>query len=227
MVLREGRSAMSAFRKGRFHEAGTKLVNLVVNVGVDGTGPLKSAQDTAAAALQHADGDVEAAIRHLIASHSRSVGVAGLAAGFGGIASLPISLTADLAVVSTQAARLSAAIAQLRGYDIASEEVRSAVVLSLLGKFGSQALDKLGSDIPGIEGFAALRGLPTTMLLALQRKAATRLMARFTQKGLFKLTKLVPVLAGIVGAVANVAALRKVARNAKHNFPTRQVVLEG
>lgn len=226
MVLREGRSALSAFRKGRFHEAGTKLVNLVVNVGVDGTGPLKSAQDTAAA-LQRADGDVEAAIKHLIAGHSRSVGVAGLAAGFGGIASLPISLTTDLAVVSTQAARLSAAIAQLRGYDIASEEVRSAVVLSLLGKFGSQALEKLGSDTPGIAGFAALRGLPTTMLLALQRKAATRLMARFTQKGLFKVTKLVPVLAGIVGAFANVAALRKVARNAKHNFPTQQVMLEG
>lgn len=227
MVLREGRSALSAFRKGRFHEASTKLIDLVVNVGVDGAGPLKSAQEIADGALQHAGGDVEAAIKHLVASHSRSVGVAGLAAGFGGIASLPISIAADLAVVSTQAARMSAAIARLRGYDIASEEVRSAVVLSLLGKFGSQALEKLGGDSAGIAGFAALRGLPTTMLLALQRKAATRLMARFTQKGLFKLTKLVPVLAGVVGAGANVAALRKVARNAKFNFPAKQAVLEG
>ena len=65
--------------------------------------------------------------------------------------------TAGLYIVAT---RMGAGIAHLRGYDIGTDEVRSAILVSLLGGAGASTLKKAGVGIGRRSTAVALERLP-------------------------------------------------------------------
>jgi hypothetical protein len=67
-------------------------------------------------------------------------------------------------------AHMSAAIAILRGYDIESEEVQSAVLVSLLGAGAAGALGSLGVDVGAKTALAASRRLPGRVLIDINKR---------------------------------------------------------
>jgi hypothetical protein len=72
---------------------------------------------------------------------------------------MPVAIPADITLLYANAARCSAAIAHLRGYDTDSEEVRSAVLLSLLGSAGAGVLTDIGVQVANKSTVAALKQL--------------------------------------------------------------------
>jgi hypothetical protein len=84
--------------------------------------------------------DADAAIVALIRWQCAVAGAAGLIAGAGGFVTLPVAMPANLASALYLQLRLVAAIAHLRGHDIASDEVRALALACLAG---SQAADTL------------------------------------------------------------------------------------
>src|SRR5690242_11268064 len=78
-----------------YQAAGEALVGKILDVGVDGAGPWHGARVAAEEAL---DGsvDVEQAIKRLIATHRRLVGVTGFTTGFGGIVAMAATAPADV-----------------------------------------------------------------------------------------------------------------------------------
>jgi hypothetical protein len=69
----------------------------VLSRGVDGFGPLKSAEQFADEHLaQH--GDVETAIARVIATPTRLVGASGFATGLGAPLTMPVAIPTDVAV---------------------------------------------------------------------------------------------------------------------------------
>lgn len=62
----------------------SKLLNTILEKGIHGAGPFKSAQAVADEALRNAGGDAEKAIERVIRNHSRMVGTSGFASGLGG-----------------------------------------------------------------------------------------------------------------------------------------------
>ena len=193
------------------------LVNKILSVGVNGLGPCKSSTQIAAEAL-HAHGDAEAAIQRLIATHRRWVGSSGFAAGLGGLATLPVSLPADVTVFYMLCARMSAAIAVIRGYDIESEEVQSAVLISLLGAGAAGVLGKVGVEVGTKTTMAALKKLPGQLLIEINKKVGYRLITKFGTKGSINLVRAVPLVGGGVGAGVNVLAINQIAKYAKTTF---------
>jgi hypothetical protein len=119
-----------------------KLIDRVIEFGINGGGPLKGAVPVADEHLLSADGDREEAVRRLVATHVRPAAVSGFATGIGGIATLPVSVPAATAGLYIIATRMSAGIAHLRSYDIGTEEVRSAILVSLLGSAGASTLKR-------------------------------------------------------------------------------------
>ena len=201
-----------------FQAAGEALVGKILDVGVDGTGPWAGARAAAEEALA-GSADVEQAIKRLIATHRRLVGATGFATGFGGIAAMAATVPADIVSFYAVSARMTAAIAYLRGYDLESDEVRSLVLINLLGAHGATVLADIGIQAGTRAAAAALRGLPGAVLVRINRKVGFQLVTKFGGKGVIHLAKVIPVLGGGIGAGVNVASINVLAGYAKRNFP--------
>ena len=195
-----------------------RVVGAVLSRGIDGFGPLKGAEQFADEHLaQH--GDVETAISRVIATHTRLVAASGFATGLGGPLTMPVTIPTDVAVFYAMSARCVAAVAHLRGYDTASDEVRSVVLLTLLGAGGASVAAEFGATLGTKAAMAALKKLPGRTLIEINKKVGFRLFTKFGTKGLINLGRWIPVVGGGVGAGVNVAAMRTAGRYAKTNFP--------
>lgn len=196
---------------------GLTLVNRILATGVDGLGPYKSAAQIADEVL-NSHGDVDAAIKHLIKIHRRYVGTSGFTTGIGGVLTLPVTVPADIAVFYMLSARMSGAIAILRGHDINSEEVRSAILLSLLGANAAGVMARVGVEVGRKSALAALRRLPGRVLIEINKKVGFRLLSKFGTKASINLVKGVPLVGGGVGAGVNVVAINQIAKYAQATF---------
>ncbi len=197
---------------------GERLVAQVVELGIRGGGPLSPAVETAEQHLATAGGDREEAIRRLVATHVRLAAASGFVTGLGGIATLPVTVPASMAGLYVVATRMTAGIAHLRGYDVETDEVRSAVLVALLGSAGATALRDTGVEIGQRSTAAALQRLPDRALTELNRRVGYRLVARAGEKGVVNLTKLVPLIGGPIGAAVDGVSCKTIAGYAMRTF---------
>lgn len=109
--------------------------------GIVGVGPYRGAVEVAEEHLRDAR-DPEDAVRRLIRTHVRLAATSGFATSFGGFAAMPVTLPAGVTGLYVLGTRLSASIAHIRGYDVDSEEVRSAVMVTLLGSAGAEEIGR-------------------------------------------------------------------------------------
>ncbi|SDM17800.1 EcsC protein family protein [Geodermatophilus siccatus] len=203
---------------GHQESAVEKVVAALLSSGVDGLGPFKGARQVAEEHLaQH--GDAEKAIERVIATHTRLVAATGFATGFGGPLTMPVTIPTDVAVFYALSARCVAAVAHLRGYDIDSDEVRSVVLLSLLGAGGVTLAAEFGAALGTKAALSVLRKLPGRTLMEINKKVGFRLFTKFGTKGVINLGRWVPLVGAGVGAGVNAAAMRATGRYAEHNFP--------
>jgi hypothetical protein len=203
---------------GHQESAMEKVVAALLSRGVDGLGPFKGALQVAEEHLaQH--GDAEKAIKRVIATHTRLVAATGFATGFGGPLTMPVTIPTDVAVFYVLSARCVASVAHLRGYDINSDEVRSVVLLSLLGAGGVTLAAEFGATLGTKAALSVLRKLPGRTLMEINKKVGFRLFTKFGTKGVINLGRWVPLVGAGVGAGVNAAAMRATGRYAKQNFP--------
>ena len=204
---------------GTLAPLGERLVAQVVEFGIQGLGPLSTAVETAEEHLISAGGDREAAIQRLIATHVRLAAASGFVTGLGGIATLPITVPAAMAGLYIIATRMTAGIAHLRGYDIETDEVRSGILVALLGSAGASVLRKAGIQIGQKSTAAALHRLPGRVLVELNKRVGYRLVTKAGEKGVVNLTKLVPLVGGPIGAAVDGVSCKTIAGYAMRTFP--------
>lgn len=114
-------------------QAAGGVLRRVVEAAIDGVGRLPSAKHSAAKHLTKSGGQVERAIETVIETHIALGSAQGFVTNLGGLATLPVALPANLTGVAVVQVRMVAAIAHLRGYDLADPRVRTALVMCLLG----------------------------------------------------------------------------------------------
>src|SRR5215217_2777063 len=105
----------------------------ILEIAIDGRGAWPGAKSAAGRHLQRHGGSVDDAIDSLIDSHVRLASAQGFVTNLGGVAALPITIPANLAGISIVQIRMVAAIAHLRGYDLADNRVRTSLVMCLMG----------------------------------------------------------------------------------------------
>lgn len=111
--------------------------------------------------------------------------------------------------------RMVATIGRIYGFDPKEDRVRTLAYASLLGSGATEMLGKVGVEISTKAATSALRRMPATVLLEINKAVGFRLATKFGQKGVVNLVKLVPLAGGIVGGVINVASTRIVGKTAK------------
>ena len=193
------------------------LVARLVDTGIDGVGPFASAVSVAERA-RAGHPSAESAVHVVLRRHSRMVAASGFATGVGGLVTMPVALPANIVGFYVLATRTVAAIAHLRGYDVTRPEVRSAVLLCLLGSDAGQVLRSAGLPTGGPLSHLAQRRLPKDVLMIVNKGVGFRLLARLGGIGVLQTSRVLPVLGGAVGAGADVLLLRRIAKQAQSEF---------
>ncbi|WP_158277113.1 EcsC family protein [Serinibacter arcticus] len=198
-----------------------RVVRTITDLGLDGRGPFCSARAVADSALKRADGDVDRAIRAVTKSATRGGAAGGVVTGVGGFATMPVALPANLVEFYVQATRLVGAIATLRGYDVSEQQIRTAVVLTLVGSDAEDVLRRAGiSTGTGRVTALALRRLPASSMMMVNKAIGFRLLRGVAERFLTRLGRLVPLAGGAVGGVLDAWMMRRIAANARRQFPT-------
>ncbi len=198
--------------------ATNKLIERLLDLGIDGRGPFESAQTIADCALSD-HGDPERAIDAVIRSHIKFAAAGGFVTGLGGFFTLPLALPANVVEFYTVATRTVAAVASLRGYELHQQEVRSAILLTLIGADADDLLKRVGVMKTGRLASLVNQRLPAPAVLALNKGIGFRLVGKVGKTALSRFGKGVPVVGGLVGAGLDVYLLRKIADHARREFP--------
>lgn len=195
-----------------------RFIKELLERGIKGVGPFAGAVQVAQEHANNAD-DVEQAIERLIATHVRLAAGSGFVTSLGGFVTLPITVPAGVGGLYLLGTRMCAAIAHLRGYDVCSEEVRSAIMVCMLGSAGTEVLRNAGVQIGTKSTTAALKRLPGKVLIEINKKVGYRLLTKFGERGVINLAKLVPAVGGVIGATVDGLGCRRIAVYAKATFP--------
>lgn len=188
----------------RWSESAPQLTAAFVQQALDraisGVGPLDGA--VVAAERSRADSDSEpGAVAALIESHVRLAGGQGFVTNLGGITTMAVTVPANIAGLALVQCRLVAAVAHLRGYDLADPRVRNGVLAALLGEEKLHELIRR-ERLPGTPMVLATAPVHDPRLDAiLANEVAGELMTRLAGKRLaYTVGRRVPVVGGVVGA---------------------------
>lgn len=197
----------------------SRMVQLLLDVGIDGVGPLKSAREIADDAVRQSR-TADAAVAKVARNHVAKGAAGGFVTSVGGFVTMPVALPANVAEFYLLATRMVAAIAHLRGYDIDEPRVRTAILLTLVGSDADEVLAKAGLASGGGKMVHLVSGqLPPAGLLILNKAIAFRLLRGVGEKAFSKLGRGVPLLGGLVGGSIDTWMMKRIADHAMGEFP--------
>jgi hypothetical protein len=217
-------SAASAGEAGRadLSALATRLVGQILTTAINGNGPFKGAA-AVADELRAKTGDVEAAVDRLVAAHVKLAAASGAITGLGGLATLPVTIPAGVGSYFVLAGRLVAGIAHLRGHDLESEEVRSALLLAMVGAgTATEILRDAGVQVGRRSLASAVNKVSSRTLSQINKRIGFRLLAKGGASGVINLSKLVPLVGAPIGATTDALSMRAVAAYARASFPLVQ-----
>jgi len=200
--------------------AAAGMIERLLDVGIDGRGRFESAQKTADVAIaEHRN--PERAIDAMVRSHLVLAGAGGFVTSLGGFVTMPVALPANVFGFYLVATRMVAGIAAVRGYDVSQPEVRSAVLLALVGADAEDLLKKAGYATSGRLANLAAQRLPGPVLMAVNKGVGFRLLTQLGRKSMTRLGKAVPLVGGVVGAGVDTYLLKRIADHARQEFPAK------
>ena len=194
-----------------------KTLEWIADAGINGLGVLPSAEQVAADYLKEA-ASVEDAINSVIAWRTTYAAGTGFITGLGGIVAMPITIPAGLAASYALGANTAAAVAHLRGYDIHSEQVRTMVLLCLIGEAGEEILKTAGITIGTKVCQNLIKQIPGRVLIEINKKIGFRLITQAGEKGVVNLMKMLPLVGGVVGGTFDGIFVNSCGKTAKTVF---------
>jgi hypothetical protein len=208
---------------GGLTAAAARFVERLLDVGIDGRGPVDSAQAVADKARATSAG-ADSAIDMVVRQHTKMAVAGGFVTGVGGLITLPVALPVNVAEFYLLATRMVASIACLRGYDLRQPEVRSAILLTLVGADSDDLLKKAGLTTSGRLSSLAAERLPGPALMMVNKGVGFRLVSQIGRRTLPRFGKAVPLVGGAVGAGVDAYLLHRIADHVRHEFPPRMAM---
>lgn len=201
-------------------DAITNLIKQLTSVGIDGVARFSGATSVAAKALAASHGDVEAAVDRVVQQHLVGGAAGGFLTSLGGFLTMVVAIPANVFEFYVQATRMTAAIAHLRGYDVSDQRIRTAVLLSLVGSNSADILGKAGISVGTSAALnVAGKSLPRSALMVIQKAVGFRILRSVGERMFARIGKLVPIAGGLFGAGIDLAMMKRIANQAKAEFP--------
>ena len=211
----------------RAPEVGANLLRSLLETAISGTSTLPGAKSAAAKHLVKRD-TVEDALESLVLTHVGLAGAQGFLTSLGGLPTLAVTLPANIAGLAVVQIRLIASIAHLRGYDIDSRQVRSAMTLCLLGRDATQRLIDDGVLPTTALAIATAPVFDESMDQLISEKVLGELISRIGgRRASMIFARRVPLLGGGVGATMDGLSTIEVGAYAREVFVSRRRLTRG
>ncbi len=204
---------------GRAEEAGrlTQILDTIWNeivLGDSKLSPEKSCFELADD-YRHSGKTPEQCAENFIAWQTAKAGAAGFALGLPGFAAMPITVPADFLSVAYLQLRMVAVIGLLFGWDVRSDQFRTMAYLSLLGSAAGELVRDLGIKATTKIAMGTInKRVSGAVLKKINSAVSARLVTKAGSTGVVNLTKIVPVLGGLVGGGVNVLVTRQIGKTA-------------
>lgn len=198
------------------------FVREALNRAIHGLGRVPGALAVAETHLKDHRDAPDKAVKHLIDQHVALAGAQGFLTNLGGLMTMPVAVPANISGLALVQCRMIAAIAHVRGYDLADPRVRNAVLVCLLGP---DKVDKMikAKTLPAPP--MALATAPVhdpTLDQVVAAEVASELITRVGGRRLLTTAgRRVPVVGGAVGASADALATWQVGRYASRELRPR------
>lgn len=195
----------------------------LLDAAIAGRGVLPGAKAVAKRLLaKHRDPELAAA--KVVTEHVALAGGQGFATNWGGILLSVVTIPANLAASTFVQARMVAAIAHLRGYDLSDPRVRSAILMVMLGPGSAKTLAQQGELPSSPLAVATAPVFDARLDGRISRALLDRAMGQVGGKRLgVMLGKRIPFVGGGVGAVVDGLATHAIAGLALRELPSRRV----
>jgi hypothetical protein len=200
------------------------LLRKLMDVGLDGLGPIDSVARVVDEALE-AEKLPEQAADRIARQHVRYAAASGFVTGLGGLFTMIVALPANVTGFYVLATRMVGGIAGVRGYDVNKPEVRTAILLALVGADSDDILRKAGITSGGKVAQMALGRLPKAALMVVNKAVAFRLSTLMGARTLGRLGRMVPVVGGVIGAGLDGYLMNRIADHARREFPAVAAVV--
>lgn len=196
-----------------------QFVRRLLAVGLDGKGPVQPAAEMGRRVRARSGSDKEA-IRTIRRRSVFGGGIGGFATGVGGFVTMPVAIPVNVGEFYIQAVRMVGAIAAIRGYDLEDPQIRTSVLLTLVGSRADDVLKSVGISSPtGRLTNVAMKRLPPEALMLINKAIAMRLLKAVGERTLTKLGRGIPVAGGVIGGGFDMWMMKRIADQAVRSFP--------
>jgi len=204
-------------QKSLNHSAIMKVLDWAYEKAISGVPGMDSAAELAQKYMKQ-DGTIHDNANSLIRWQNAKAGTSGFLTGMGGFASLPVAIPANLASVLFIQIRMIAAIAQMGGHNLRDDKVRTLVYVCLVGNFAKDILQESAILIGTKLSLQAVRNISERSLLLINQRVGFRLLSTYGSKGVINLTKVVPVVGGVIGGTIDTVATNIIGNIARKTF---------
>jgi len=137
----------------------------------------------------------------IIKHHKLKAGFYGFITGFGGLFWIPITLPTNITLILYLQVKMVASIAYTAGYDLEDEKVKIMVFACLTGNNAYELLKDMGVNIyiKYNISYYVKKHISKKTIKQIQRKIIFKLLAKLGEKSFMNITKIIPVLSGIIG----------------------------
>ncbi len=182
-------------------QAAAGVLRQVLEVAIDGYRGFPGAEAVVKRHEAKYPDDARQVIDAIVDQHVRLAGVQGFVTSVGGLVTLPIALPANLTGLAVVQARMIAALAAHRGYDLSDPRVRTAVIACMLGDDGVTDRLKKSTLPTSPMAMATAPVFDPELDRRVSAEVMTELMARVSGKRMaIAMTRRIPLLGGAVGA---------------------------
>lgn len=195
-----------------------QFVNWIIDQSVTGFPPLSSSENLAIEYLiDESYPSNDDRVWSLINWEASKNFASGFVTGLGGLLTLPISIPAAFGASWLIQARMAGAIARIHGHNLASDRIRTFILLSLLGDAGKEVLKQAGCAVAMKVGTKLIEQIPGKLFIEINKAIGFRLITKAGETGVFNMMKVVPGVGGVVCGTIDAAACRMVGHTA-HNW---------
>ncbi|MFP5416565.1 MAG: hypothetical protein ACLGHZ_06765 [Actinomycetes bacterium] len=211
----------------RAPEVGGTMLRNLLEIAINGTSVVPGAKAAAAKHLVR-KATVEEAIDSLVVTHVGLATAQGFVTNIGGLATLAVALPANIAGVAIVQIRMVAAIAHLRGYDIDSRRVRTALILCLMGNDGVNRLVDEGVLPTPPLAIATAPVFDESLDKLVSEKVLGELLSRIGGRhAAVLLARRIPLLGGGVGGAMDGLSTIAIGGYAREQFVSRRRITQG
>ena len=200
------------------------VVHRAVSRAIQGVGPLPPAVTAAQRQLQEQDGDVDRAVHEVVENHTRLAASQGLVTNLGGIVTLAATIPVNITGLALLQCRMVAAIAHLRGYDLADPRTRNALLLCVLGEDAVTTLVRSKKLPGGPMTIATAPAYDPALDNLIAAEVTSALVARVVGKRAgTAVIRRIPLAGGVFGAGSDAYSTWQVGRYAGRELRARPV----